>query len=110
MESKVHDDANATTTRFNGSSPESNVEPYEDMSSKQHRISGESLPEIVLELCDPCNWCAACISKKGVLESCPMCGRVNVSMIPMTIDEICKIEYDEKRGIVIDFERKNPLR
>jgi hypothetical protein len=104
MKSKVHQ-----VNERNGFSPESNVEPYEDMSSKQLQISGEPLPEIVLELCDSCKWCAVCINKRGILESCPACS-MELSMIPMTIEETCSIECDEKRGIVIHFDRKKPLR
>ena len=33
-------------------SPESRVIPTEDMNTVQYRISGEKLPEIILELCD----------------------------------------------------------
>jgi hypothetical protein len=40
-----------------------------------------------------------------VVEKCPDCSRV-VSKIPMNIDEICSITYDDKRGVTIRFDRK----
>jgi hypothetical protein len=40
-------------------SPESLVTPYEDINTKQEKITGERLPDIILELCDSCRWCAS---------------------------------------------------
>jgi hypothetical protein len=34
--------------------PESLVTPYEDINTKQQKITGERLPDIILELCDSC--------------------------------------------------------
>jgi hypothetical protein len=90
-------------------SPESNVQPYEDLDSRQRRISGESFPEIALEVCDSCHWCLTCFNKRGVLKDCPVCGEP-ASIVPMEIDEVCTIESDEVSGLVMHFDRKNPLR
>ena len=90
-------------------SPESRVIPTEDMNTVQHRISGEKLPEIILELCDYCHWSVICFNKRGILERCPDCDKV-VSQISMNIDEVCSIKYDDKRGVTIRFDRKKPMR
>lgn len=97
-------------TKPNGDlSPESSVIPTEDMNTVQYRISGEKLPEIILELCDNCHWSVICFNKRGIVERCPDCNKI-VSQISMNIDEICSLEYDDKRGVTISFDRKKPLR
>jgi hypothetical protein len=90
-------------------SPESRVIPTEDMNTVQYKISREKLPEIVLELCDFCHWSVICFNRRGIVESCPDCGKVP-SKISMNIDEVCSIQYDEKRGVTIRFDRRKPLR
>jgi hypothetical protein len=90
-------------------SPESKVIPTEDMNTIQRRISGEKLPEIILELCDYCHWSLICFNRRGIIESCPECNK-NISLIPMNIDEVCSIQYDDKRGVTITFDRKKPMR
>jgi len=35
---------------------ESLIIPYEDINTKQQKITGERFPNIVLELCDSCRW------------------------------------------------------
>jgi hypothetical protein len=93
----------------NDSSPESNVVPPEDMNLIQMRISGERLPEVLLELCDRCHWSLICFNRRGMVQKCPDCG-TDVSLIPMNIDEVCSIEYDENQGVTIRFGRKRPMR
>lgn len=90
-------------------SPESKIIPTEDINTIQHKISGEKLPEIILELCDFCHWSLICFNRRGMVEKCPDCGRA-VSKIPMNIDEICSISYYDKRGVTIRFDRKKPMR
>jgi hypothetical protein len=90
-------------------SPESNVVPYEDLSSKQARISGEKFPDVVLGICDSCHWCYTSSNRRGVIQKCPICNK-EISQVPMRIDEVCIIEVDERRGITLRFERKLPLR
>ena len=90
-------------------SPESKIIPSEDINTVQHQISGEKFPEIILELCDFCRWSLICFNRRGMVEKCPDCSRV-VSQIPMNIDEVCSITYDDKRGVTIRFDRKKPMR
>lgn len=93
----------------NGTSPESMVVPTIDMDHVQMEISGERFPQLVLELCDNCYWCLTCINGRGVVHKCPVC-ECDASLIPMNIDEVCSIEYDEKRGVSLHFDRRHPLR
>jgi hypothetical protein len=90
-------------------SPEIQVLPYDDLNTRQEKITGETFPDIVLEICDSCKWCATCINERGIQLTCPIC-QMRTSMIPMAVDEMCILERDEKRGITLRFVRKLPLR
>ncbi len=90
-------------------SPESRIIPTEDMNTIQLKISGEKFPEVILEFCDNCHWSLLCFNRRGILTRCPDCKR-KVSLIPMNIDEVCSIHYDDKRGVTIAFDRKKPMR
>jgi hypothetical protein len=93
----------------NNTSPESRIVPPEDINEKQMQITGERLPEVLLELCDNCYWSLICFNRRGMIQTCPDCG-MQVSLIPMSIDEVCSIEYDDKHGVTIRFDRKRPMR
>lgn len=90
-------------------SPESQVSPYEDINTKQIRMSGEKFPTIALGVCDRCHWCYTLMNEKGSVKVCPICNG-KVSQIPMSLDEFCMIAEDERRGLTITFDRKLPLR
>jgi hypothetical protein len=91
-------------------SPESLiVPPEEDINTNQEHISGERFPDNILELCDKCHWCCTCFNAKGLVDPCPLCGAQD-SHIPMTLDEVCVIEYVGKQGLTLIFSRKQPLR
>ena len=90
-------------------SPESKVIPYEDLNTKQARITGEKFPEVILGICDNCHWCYTSPNKRGIMENCPICNN-KVSQVPMGIDEVCMIEFNKRSGLTIRFERKLPLR
>jgi hypothetical protein len=90
-------------------SPESLITPYEDINTKQQKITGERFPNIVLELCDNCLWCVTCFNSRGLIMKCPICSTEN-SQIPMNIDEVCYMESSDIRGITLGFDRKNPMR
>jgi len=40
---------------------------------------------------------------------CPMCN-MEISQIPMSIDEVLHMEFDKRRGISLVFDRKSPMR
>lgn len=90
-------------------SPEDRIVPYEGISNRQKKISGEAMPGVILELCDNCKWSCTCFNMKGLVDPCPVCG-TSISYIPMTIEEVCKIKHDDRNGITLEFDRQNPLR
>lgn len=90
-------------------SPESRIEPYEGLDERQRKVTGESLPKTILEICDKCHWCTSCISEKGALGRCPLCG-ARTSKVEMGIDEVCHFEQDSKGNVTLRFDRKLPLR
>ena len=90
-------------------SPESMIIPTESMDEAQVKITGEKFPELTLAICDNCCWCLTCFNKRGTVENCPMC-KHHVSLVPMSIEEISSIKFDEKGGLSIHFDRKHPRR
>jgi hypothetical protein len=90
-------------------SPESQVYPYEDFDTKQRRITGEKFPTLAVGICDSCHWCYTLLNERGDIKACPVCNK-DISRIPMSLEEVCIIEEDEKRGFTITFDRKLPLR
>ena len=90
-------------------SPESQVEPYEGLDERQRRMTGESLPKSIIEICDECHWCATCLNEKGAVGSCPVCGK-QTSRIEMGIDEVCYFDEDDKGNVTLCFDRKLPMR
>lgn len=90
-------------------SPESRIVPYEDINVRQEHIAGDKFPEAMLGMCDNCHWCYTSANKRGIITTCPACNR-QVSLIPMSINEVCVIELDDKRGITMRFDRRLPLR
>lgn len=99
----------AKKARQDRDSPEDQIEPYEGLNELQEKITGEKLPEVVLEICDSCYWCATCINQRGIQKNCPSCG-MSASKIPMALDEMCIFEIDEERGVTLRFVRRLPLR
>ena len=85
------------------------VFPDQDINIKQERISAERFPDNALELCDNCHWCCTCVDIKGLIGQCPLCD-VQVSQIPMTLDEVCVIEFVGKHGTTLRFSKKQQLK
>lgn len=101
---------NAWYDVIEGESPESLIIPYEDINEKQKRMTGESFPDSILELCDHCRWSCSCFNLRGKIEKCPLCGH-RLSEVPMTIEEVSVIDYRVGRpGMTIIFGRRPPLR
>jgi hypothetical protein len=81
-------------------SPESLIiPPY------KNRDGREAPEDITLKLCDNCKWCCTCLDGKQVFGPCPLCG-VAVSHIPMTTEEYCHLQHDDKRGMTLEFGRR----
>jgi hypothetical protein len=95
--------------RTEPSSPEVSILPYESLNDRQKAISGECFPEHYIVMCDSCYWCCTCFNSRGLMTNCPLCNK-NTSIIPLTIEENCKISYDSIHGLTMQFDRKLPLR
>jgi hypothetical protein len=91
------------------SSPEISMEPYEGLDDLQQKISGEKLPELVLEVCNDCYWTCTCFNQKGKHMQCPICN-CKIAYIPMKLDEIAVVDYSEDFGLKLDFKRQLPMR
>ena len=83
-------------------SPESLMMPYEG--------EVEVHPTITLELCDKCKWSCSLLSTEGNIEFCPVCNTAIGSHIPMTAEEVCRIEIDDEQGLIFEFDRKMLLK
>ena len=97
------------SVQTNLESPESQISPYEDIDTKQRRITGEAFPTLALGICDKCLWCYNSINERGAVQVCPVCKGV-ISQIPMSIEEVCVVEENEKHSITLSFSRRLPLR
>jgi hypothetical protein len=53
-------------------------------------------------VCSTCYWCAS-IFTTDVFSACPSCRRETLDFMPISRDENYSFEYDEKRGMVLDF-------
>lgn len=61
------------------------------------KISG-----IQFVLCGSCLWCAS-VFRSGAFAGCPSCRIGTLDFMPISTDENYVFNYDEKRGIVLDF-------
>lgn len=67
------------------------------------RIRKERITKQVhFTLCGSCFWCASYLDGRGV-ESCPSCKSDRVETIPVAGNEMYVFDYDEKRGVTVDF-------
>jgi hypothetical protein len=60
-------------------------------------------------LCEICHWCATYLDKSRVpYDKCPICGNTSISTFPILPNEEFTFDYNEKRGIELEFGfRKN---
>ena len=66
-----------------------------------------SLPSIFI-LCETCYWCATYLDKtKLPKDKCPKCLDSILSSFPIMPDESFTFDYTEKRGVQLEFGRRN---
>lgn len=58
--------------------------------------------QVQFTLCGECYWCASYLDGHGV-EKCPACRSPKVETIPVAGNEMYSFDYDEKRGVIVDF-------
>jgi rubrerythrin len=58
-------------------------------------------------LCESCFWCASSIYLVSMDWICPVCSRNNnnnkVESIPIQNNEIYKFDYNQRRGVILEF-------
>jgi hypothetical protein len=64
-------------------------------------------------LCEPCFW-SATILRSGernvhITSSCPVCSSDNISVIPLTRDDVYELDVEPKSGLEIEFSRANKI-
>ena len=70
--------------------------------------NGESkkygLVDSVFVLCETCHWCATYFDKFRVPSNrCPICGNTSISTFPILPNEEFTFNYNEKRGVELEF-------
>jgi len=70
--------------------------------------NGESekygLVDSVFILCETCHWCATYFDKSRVPSNkCPICGNTSISTFPILPNEEFTFNYNEKRGVELEF-------
>jgi hypothetical protein len=58
--------------------------------------------EVHFAICNSCFWCAS-VFRSEMHDGCPSCRNRALDMIPISKDEKYVFEFNEKRGIVLDF-------
>ena len=53
-------------------------------------------------VCSSCFWCAS-VFRSGAFGACPSCKNGMLDAMPISTDESYVFDYNEKRGIVLDF-------
>ena len=53
-------------------------------------------------LCGSCYWCASYLDSREI-GTCPVCRSGRVETIPVAGNEMYAFDYDEKRGVTVDF-------
>lgn len=53
-------------------------------------------------VCGSCFWCAS-VFGSGTFAACPSCRNETLDLMPISTDENYVFDYDEKRGLVLDF-------
>lgn len=62
------------------------------------------LAESIFVLCEICHWCATYFDKSKVPNNkCPICGNASVSTFPILPNEEFTYNYNEKRGVELEF-------
>jgi hypothetical protein len=63
-------------------------------------------------ICNQCFWCASAIplddsgENRGLPSACPSCNSQNLESMPLSLDEIYKFDYDQDRGVTLEFGKR----
>jgi hypothetical protein len=77
------------------------------------RIESSYVPARQFLLCETCFWSATIIrsTQKNaiIINSCPVCSNTNISVIPLTNDDVYELYVRSKGGLEMKFSRTNKL-
>jgi hypothetical protein len=80
------------------------LETFNSSTLADYRIKSPS--EKYFLLCPRCFWCVSCLNIGGSnIGECPCCYNVRLDSIPVSYNELCKFDYDPKRGITLEFSK-----
>jgi len=81
------------------------VSNYDD--SPNLKTSGSQPP--VFLLCESCHWCATYLDKARLPldNQCPYCSSDMLSSFPILTTEAFTFDYNETRGVELEFRRRN---
>jgi hypothetical protein len=71
-----------------------------------HAEAQKLIPNPSFIICNDCFWCATVIQDAAV-ESCPNCATNTLEAIPLAADEKFTISHSERRGLTIEFLRRD---
>jgi hypothetical protein len=58
----------------------------------------------IFVLCETCHWCATFLDKSRVpSDKCPICRNSAISTFPILQNEEFNFNYNEKRGVELEF-------
>jgi hypothetical protein len=65
--------------------------------------------EIHFLICESCFWCASHFNNidHTVTTKCPSCSNNRVESIPISYNEVYKVDYNPKRGVTLEFSTPN---
>jgi hypothetical protein len=65
-------------------------------------IKARITKQVRFALCGSCYWCASYLDARDA-ERCPACKGDRIESIPVAGNEMYVFDYDERRGVTIDF-------
>ena len=80
---------------------------HSNINSKVTNSKKAIVKEIHFLLCRSCFWCASYFKIGRVISTkCPSCNDDDkLESMPISYDEVYKFDYDQKRGIILEFSK-----
>ena len=74
------------------------------MAANNEKKKYGSVEDIIFILCETCHWCASYFDKDRLpIEKCPICLNRQMSSFPILPDEVFTFNYNDKRGVELEF-------
>lgn len=76
-------------------------------SSKIYPLLYESKDKLIEKsnflICKSCHWCATCLTKFILPNTCPLCGNIPIESMPVSAHESYRLFYDYVHGLILEF-------